>query len=257
MDIRPNFYRFRERKPRPSGMSHTESGRSIDRTGSCALSNWARHVPMTATPAGERPLPQITDRQTWQARIDGLRVKEKAHTRAGDALERVSKPRPSEGGPAVGVRSGRRPCPSARESEEDRHQARTHQQRPDHIGPPGLPGPRFRQHPGRRDPGDQCRHGHQQEHPPPGANHRRTPPSGHQHAAAAVQIAQPAPSSSKPQNANPYAVSDHCASIAATARSRCNVGKAMAIASPSAPIRKCAAHTTASPAALRVPPIPR
>jgi len=41
---------------------------------------------MTETPAGEHPLPQITDRQTWQAKLDELRVKEKAHTRAGDAL---------------------------------------------------------------------------------------------------------------------------------------------------------------------------
>ena len=32
------------------------------------------------------PLPQVTDRLTWQARIDELRLKEKAHTRAGDAL---------------------------------------------------------------------------------------------------------------------------------------------------------------------------
>jgi predicted dithiol-disulfide oxidoreductase (DUF899 family) len=32
------------------------------------------------------PLPEIADRQTWQTRIDELRVKEKAHTRAGDAL---------------------------------------------------------------------------------------------------------------------------------------------------------------------------
>jgi predicted dithiol-disulfide oxidoreductase (DUF899 family) len=31
-------------------------------------------------------VPQVTDRETWQARIDELRVKEKAHTRAGDAL---------------------------------------------------------------------------------------------------------------------------------------------------------------------------
>ena len=31
-------------------------------------------------------MPQVTDRATWQARIDELRVKEKAHTRAGDAL---------------------------------------------------------------------------------------------------------------------------------------------------------------------------
>jgi predicted dithiol-disulfide oxidoreductase (DUF899 family) len=41
---------------------------------------------MTATPAADRPLPQIADRQTWQAKLDELRVKEKAHTRAGDAL---------------------------------------------------------------------------------------------------------------------------------------------------------------------------
>ncbi|AUI61783.1 DUF899 family protein [Amycolatopsis sp. BJA-103] len=31
-------------------------------------------------------LPQVVDRQTWQAKIDELLVKEKAHTRAGDAL---------------------------------------------------------------------------------------------------------------------------------------------------------------------------
>ncbi|TCO43776.1 DUF899 family protein [Actinocrispum wychmicini] len=41
---------------------------------------------MTETSAGGPSLPQITDRQTWQARIDDLRVREKAHTRAGDAL---------------------------------------------------------------------------------------------------------------------------------------------------------------------------
>ena len=32
------------------------------------------------------PVPQVTDRATWQERVDELRVKEKAHTRAGDAL---------------------------------------------------------------------------------------------------------------------------------------------------------------------------
>jgi predicted dithiol-disulfide oxidoreductase (DUF899 family) len=31
-------------------------------------------------------LPEVTDRATWQARLDELRVREKAHTRAGDAL---------------------------------------------------------------------------------------------------------------------------------------------------------------------------
>lgn len=41
---------------------------------------------MTENATGSRPVPQVTDRATWQARIDELRVKEKAHTRAGDAL---------------------------------------------------------------------------------------------------------------------------------------------------------------------------
>jgi predicted dithiol-disulfide oxidoreductase (DUF899 family) len=31
-------------------------------------------------------LPPIADRETWQAKVDELRVKEKAHTRVGDAL---------------------------------------------------------------------------------------------------------------------------------------------------------------------------
>ncbi|GAA1260234.1 DUF899 family protein [Sphaerisporangium rubeum] len=41
---------------------------------------------MTETPATEQSLPRVVDRRTWQAEIDGLRVREKAHTRAGDAL---------------------------------------------------------------------------------------------------------------------------------------------------------------------------
>ncbi|GII77907.1 hypothetical protein Sru01_28890 [Sphaerisporangium rufum] len=41
---------------------------------------------MTERSAARPALPQITDRQAWQARIDELRLKEKAHTRAGDAL---------------------------------------------------------------------------------------------------------------------------------------------------------------------------
>jgi predicted dithiol-disulfide oxidoreductase (DUF899 family) len=31
-------------------------------------------------------LPAVVDRTKWQARVEQLRVKEKAHTRAGDAL---------------------------------------------------------------------------------------------------------------------------------------------------------------------------
>lgn len=41
---------------------------------------------MTEEQATGGPLPRIADRVTWQAEIDELRVKEKAHTRAGDAL---------------------------------------------------------------------------------------------------------------------------------------------------------------------------
>ena len=41
---------------------------------------------MTETATSNRPVQQVTDRATWQAKIDELRVEEKAHTRAGDAL---------------------------------------------------------------------------------------------------------------------------------------------------------------------------
>jgi predicted dithiol-disulfide oxidoreductase (DUF899 family) len=41
---------------------------------------------MADSAPSNRPMPQVTDRVTWQATIDELRVKEKAHTRAGDAL---------------------------------------------------------------------------------------------------------------------------------------------------------------------------
>jgi hypothetical protein len=42
---------------------------------------------MTGTPAAEHSLPPIADRQTWQAKVDELRVKEKAHTRAYSVLQ--------------------------------------------------------------------------------------------------------------------------------------------------------------------------
>jgi predicted dithiol-disulfide oxidoreductase (DUF899 family) len=41
---------------------------------------------MAEAATSNHPVPEVTDRATWQARIDELRVKEKAHTRAGDAL---------------------------------------------------------------------------------------------------------------------------------------------------------------------------
>jgi predicted dithiol-disulfide oxidoreductase (DUF899 family) len=41
---------------------------------------------MSAAEPSGRPRPRVTDRATWQSSIDELRAKEKAHTRAGDAL---------------------------------------------------------------------------------------------------------------------------------------------------------------------------
>lgn len=41
---------------------------------------------MSDSLANSDRLPQIADRETWQAKIGELRVKEKAHTRTGDAL---------------------------------------------------------------------------------------------------------------------------------------------------------------------------
>jgi predicted dithiol-disulfide oxidoreductase (DUF899 family) len=35
---------------------------------------------------GAPPLPEVTDRESWQARLDDLLVREKAHTREGDAI---------------------------------------------------------------------------------------------------------------------------------------------------------------------------
>ena len=39
-----------------------------------------------ATESTPYPLPEIVDRSTWQAQLDGLLVREKAHTREGDAI---------------------------------------------------------------------------------------------------------------------------------------------------------------------------
>ena len=41
---------------------------------------------MTENTASGGPFPPVTDRSTWQSKLDDLRVREKAHTRAGDAL---------------------------------------------------------------------------------------------------------------------------------------------------------------------------
>jgi len=41
--------------------------------------------PVTPLPA-DLPVPEVVDRATWTARVDELRVREKAHTREGDAI---------------------------------------------------------------------------------------------------------------------------------------------------------------------------
>ena len=41
---------------------------------------------MTATESTTYPLPEIVDRATWQAEVDRLVVREKAHTREGDLI---------------------------------------------------------------------------------------------------------------------------------------------------------------------------
>ena len=41
---------------------------------------------MTATKSTAYPLPEIVDRATWQAEVDRLLVREKAHTREGDSI---------------------------------------------------------------------------------------------------------------------------------------------------------------------------
>jgi len=39
------------------------------------------------------PTPEVVDRAAWQAEIDRLLVREKAHTREGDAIAAARRPR--------------------------------------------------------------------------------------------------------------------------------------------------------------------
>ena len=45
--------------------------------------SWNERGPVAESPA---PMPEVTDRATWQAQLDELLVREKAHTREGDAI---------------------------------------------------------------------------------------------------------------------------------------------------------------------------
>ena len=46
----------------------------------------------TTGDTGTRALPAVADRATWQAQLDGLLVREKAHTREGDAIAAARRP---------------------------------------------------------------------------------------------------------------------------------------------------------------------
>jgi predicted dithiol-disulfide oxidoreductase (DUF899 family) len=43
-------------------------------------------TPQPAVRHAQRSVPPITDRSTWEASVEELRVREKAHTREGDAI---------------------------------------------------------------------------------------------------------------------------------------------------------------------------
>ena len=45
--------------------------------------SWDERGPVAESPA---PMPEVTDRAAWQAQLDELLVREKAHTREGDAI---------------------------------------------------------------------------------------------------------------------------------------------------------------------------
>jgi predicted dithiol-disulfide oxidoreductase (DUF899 family) len=50
------------------------------------MSNKPENVQMAPEGIENAPLPPVTDRASWQAQLDGLLVREKAHTREGDAI---------------------------------------------------------------------------------------------------------------------------------------------------------------------------
>ncbi|MER0242714.1 hypothetical protein AAHZ94_11905, partial [Streptomyces sp. HSW2009] len=76
-------------------------------------------APQTVPPAA---LPPVVDRAAWQAEIDALRDREKAHTRAGAPLPAGGPPPPPpRGGRAPPPRRGRPPdrIPMGRPGEPD------------------------------------------------------------------------------------------------------------------------------------------
>jgi predicted dithiol-disulfide oxidoreductase (DUF899 family) len=72
--------------------------------------------------AGAAAVPAAADRATWQAQLDDLLIREKAHTREGDAIAAARRRLPMvEVDPAIPLRGGRGPVPLL-EVFEGRHQ---------------------------------------------------------------------------------------------------------------------------------------
>ena len=62
--------------------------------------------------AGTAALPAVADRATWQARLEDLLVREKAHTREGDAIAAARRRLPMvEADPAITLTGARGPVP--------------------------------------------------------------------------------------------------------------------------------------------------
>jgi predicted dithiol-disulfide oxidoreductase (DUF899 family) len=71
-------------------------------------------VTISPEAAADAPLPAVTDRAAWQAQVDQLRVREKAHTREGDAIAAARRRLPMvEVDPSVPVTGEHGPVPLA------------------------------------------------------------------------------------------------------------------------------------------------
>src|SRR5208282_6684348 len=71
--------------------------------------SWNERGPAAESAA---PIPEVTDRATWQAQLDELLVREKAHTREGDAIAAARRRLPMvEVDPAIPLTAEHGPVP--------------------------------------------------------------------------------------------------------------------------------------------------
>ena len=86
----------------------------------------SKHLDPLAVATNASSRPAIVDRATWQAELDMLRVREKAHTRAGDAIAAARRRLPKvevdklfDSRTRYGVRSKAVPAPGCPTTAED------------------------------------------------------------------------------------------------------------------------------------------